>query len=108
MASQTLDSMSVINQVTSMPIIRPVVCLDKLEIIDIATKIDTYAISIEPYEDCCTIFTPKQPATKPKLYKAEAFEATFDYASLVQQCIDQTQTVVITKNKSQNQDDDLF
>ena len=107
-ASQTLDSMSVINQVTSMPIIRPVVCLDKLEIIDIATKIDTYAISIEPYEDCCTIFTPKQPATKPKLYKAEAFEVTFDYASLVQQCIDQTQTVVITKNKSQNQDDDLF
>ena len=59
MASQTLDSMNVINQVISIPVLRPVLCLDKLEIIDIAQKIDTYDISIRPHEDCCTIFTPK-------------------------------------------------
>ena len=82
-ASQTLDSMNVINQVISIPVLRPVLCLDKLEIIDIAQKIDTYDISIRPHEDCCTIFTPKAPATKPKSYKAEAFEATFDYEHML-------------------------
>ena len=66
MASQTLDSMNVINQVISIPVLRPVLCLDKLEIIDIAQKIDTYDISIRPHEDCCTIFTPKAPANKTK------------------------------------------
>jgi hypothetical protein len=59
--------MSVINSVTNMPVIRPVACLDKLEIIDIAKKIDTYNISILPYEDCCTVFVPKHPVIKPNL-----------------------------------------
>ncbi len=77
-ASQTLESMSVINEVISMPVIRPVACMDKLEIIDVAQKIGTYDISIRPHEDCCTIFTPKQPATKPKSYKADALEETWD------------------------------
>ena len=67
--------MNVINQVISIPVLRPVLCLDKLEI-DIAQKIDIYDISIRPHEDCCTIFTPKAPATKLKSYKAETFEAT--------------------------------
>ena len=66
-ASQTLTSMSVINSVTNMPVIRPVACLDKLEIIDIAKKIDTYDISILPYEDCCTVFVPKHPVINPSL-----------------------------------------
>ena len=66
-ASQTLTSMSVINSVTNMPIIRPVACLDKLEIIDVARKIGTYETSILPFEDCCTIFVPKHPVINPKL-----------------------------------------
>ena len=68
-ASQTLTSMSVINAVTNMPVIRPVACLDKLEIIDIAKKIETYETSILPYEDCCTIFLPKHPVINPSLEK---------------------------------------
>lgn len=105
-ASQTLDSMQVINEVINMPVIRPVACLDKLEIIDIAKKIGTYDISIRPHEDCCTIFTPKAPATKPKSFKAEGFEKTFDYDSLVQQCIDEVETVVI--NDSYGSEEDFF
>ena len=95
-ASQTLDSMNVINQVISIPVLRPVLCLDKLEIIDIAQKIDTYDISIRPHEDCCTIFTPKAPATKPKSYKAEAFEATFDYETYVNECVENVETIVVS------------
>ena len=88
MASQTFVSMNVMNQFISIPLLRPVLCLDKLEIIDIAQKIDTYDISIRPHEDCCTIFTPKAPATKPKSYKAEAFEVTFDYETYVNECVE--------------------
>ena len=64
-ASQTLVSMKAINSVTNFPVIRPVACLDKLEIIDIAKKIDTYETSILPYEDCCTVFVPKHPVINP-------------------------------------------
>lgn len=105
-ASQTLESMSVINEVISMPVIRPVACMDKLEIIDIAQKIDTYDISIRPYEDCCTIFTPKQPATKPKSYKAKAFEDNWDFEKMVQDCIDNTEDIVI--NDDYKKIDNLF
>lgn len=94
-ASQTLNSMQVINEVISMPVIRPVVCMDKLEIIDIATKINTYDISIRPYEDCCTIFTPKNPATKPQSYRAENFEKLFDFNTLIEECIENVETITI-------------
>lgn len=66
-ASQTLESMSVVNEVTNIPIIRPVVSYDKEEIIEVARKIKTYDISIKPYEDCCTVFVPEHPVIKPKL-----------------------------------------
>ena len=66
-ASQTLTSMKVINSVTNSPVIRPLACLDKLEIIDIAKKIDTYDTSILPYEDCCTLFVPKHPVINPNM-----------------------------------------
>lgn len=95
-ASQTLESMRTINEVVNIPVIRPVVCLDKLEIMGIAQRIDTYDISIRPYEDCCTIFTPKQPATKPKAEKARQYEASFDYETMVQACIDGRETIVVT------------
>lgn len=61
MASQTLESMNVINETVTMPVIRPVVTMDKLEIIALSEKIGTYETSIQPFEDCCTIFTPKNP-----------------------------------------------
>ena len=82
-ASQTLQSINVINEVTNMPVIRPCATLDKLEIIALSKKIDTYETSIRPYEDCCTIFTPKAPKTAPKLDEAKSFEEKFDYESLI-------------------------
>ena len=86
-ASQTLDSMNVINNVVNMPVIRPVACMDKLEIIDLATKIGTYETSILPYEDCCTIFVPKHPVINPKLDKAIMYENNLNYEELVGECI---------------------
>ena len=94
-ASQTLASMYAINEVTSMPIIRPVATLDKLEIIDIAKRIDTYEISIRPYEDCCTVFVPENPATSPSLEKCLKYERNFDFEALVQQCIDDTEVITV-------------
>jgi len=85
-ASQTLSSMSVINSVTNFPIIRPVACLDKLEIINIAQKIGTYETSILPFEDCCTIFVPKHPVINPVLEKCIEMEK-FEYESLIEECI---------------------
>jgi len=105
-ASQTLQSMATINEVITTPVIRPVACMDKLEIIDLSKKIHTYDISIRPYEDCCTIFTPKQPATKPKSDKTKMFEERFDYASMVQKCIDNSEDIWIDDNYKNI--DDLF
>jgi len=106
-ASQTLDSMAVINEVITLPVIRPVACMDKLDIIEIAKKIDTYDISIRPFEDCCTIFTPKNPTTKPKSYKAKAFEETFDYTSLLEECCNEVETMIIN-NQEIEDNNDLF
>ena len=92
-ASQTLDSMVCINNVTNMPVIRPVACFDKLEIIDIAKKINTYDTSILPYEDCCTIFVPKHPVIKPELSKCLEYEKNFDYQTLIEKAIDNIETV---------------
>lgn len=92
-ASQTLTSMSVINNVTNMPVIRPVACLDKLEIIDIANKIGTYETSILPYEDCCTIFVPRHPVINPQLKKCIEYENSFDYEALIKECVDNVETI---------------
>lgn len=94
-ASQTLTSMSVINSVTNMPVIRPVACLDKLEIIDIAKKIDTYDISILPYEDCCTVFVPKHPVINPSLQECLLNENKFDFEKMIDETVNQVETVVI-------------
>ena len=82
-ASQTLTSMEVINSVTSIPVIRPVACLDKLEIIDISEKIGTYNISILPYEDCCTVFVPRHPVINPRMDKCIEEESKFNYEELI-------------------------
>ncbi|MBP3852266.1 MAG: tRNA 4-thiouridine(8) synthase ThiI [Erysipelotrichaceae bacterium] len=104
-ASQTLDSMQTINDVTNMPIIRPLVCMDKVEIIDLSRKIGTYETSILPFEDCCTIFEPKNPATKPKIERCQRYEARWDWQSMVEQCIEQTEDIWVRPAK---EDMDLF
>ncbi len=96
-ASQTLNSMNVINNVTNYPVIRPVACLDKLEIIDISKKIDTYETSILPYEDCCTIFLPKHPVINPILERAINYENNFDYETLINTAVNNVETIVIDK-----------
>lgn len=104
-ASQTLTSMSVINEVTNMPVIRPVSCLDKLEIIDIAKIIDTYDISILPYEDCCTVFVPKHPVINPSLKECLSNEEKFDYESMINEAINHVETLVISEDDSTNYQD---
>ena len=94
-ASQTLTSMSVINSVTNMPVIRPLACLDKLEIMDIARKIETYETSILPYEDCCTVFVPKHPAINPKIENAIKEENKFDYNKLINEAVDSLNTIQV-------------
>lgn len=98
-ASQTLTSMSVINSVTNMPVIRPVACLDKLEIIDIARKIDTYETSILPFEDCCTVFVPKHPAINPRLDVAIKEENKFNYESMIDEAVVNLNTIKVNNDK---------
>ena len=102
-ASQTLPSMSVINSVTNVPVIRPVACLDKLEIIDISKKIDTYETSILPYEDCCTIFLPKHPVINPRLDECLEYEKNFDYLELIDKTINNIETISVN-NKEKKYD----
>ncbi len=94
-ASQTLDSINVINSVVNLPVIRPVACLDKLEIIEIAKKIDTYETSILPFEDCCTIFLPKHPVINPKKENCIEIEKRFDYEKIIKETINNIEIVEI-------------
>ena len=106
-ASQTLTSMSVINNVTNMPVIRPVACLDKLEIIDIARKIDTYETSIIPYEDCCTVFVPRHPVINPRLDTSIVEENKFDFNSMIEEAVDNINTLKIN-NFDKNEFSDIL
>ena len=99
-ASQTLTSMSVINSVTNVPVIRPLACMDKLEIMSIARKIDTFDISILPYEDCCTVFVPKHPVINPHIDIATFEENKFDYNSLIDDSINNIIDFTITDTDS--------
>jgi len=102
-ASQTLTSMSVINSVTNFPVIRPVACMDKIEIIDISKKINTYETSILPYEDCCTIFLPTHPVINPDLDKCILYESNFDYETLIDECIDNIEVITNLKEEETNE-----
>lgn len=95
-ASQTMESMNTINEVTNYPILRPLITMDKQEIINISQDIKTYDTSILPYEDCCTIFVPKSPKTKPKRDKINAFEAKRDFTDLIDEAINGIQVVKVT------------
>ncbi|AUS09414.1 tRNA 4-thiouridine(8) synthase ThiI [Laceyella sacchari] len=92
-ASQTLESMNAINDVTRMPILRPVIGMDKHEIMNIAKRIGTYETSILPYEDCCTVFLPKAPKTKPDKEVARAQEAKLDLERLIQEAVDGVEVI---------------
>ncbi|WP_188206430.1 tRNA uracil 4-sulfurtransferase ThiI [Alkalibacillus aidingensis] len=103
-ASQTMESMHAINEVTNYPIIRPLVAMDKVDIINISKQINTYDISIRPYEDCCTIFVPKAPKTRPRREKVNQFEAPIDFTDEIEKAINDMETVTF-KSSKQNQGD---
>lgn len=87
-ASQTIQSISVVNDATRLPIFRPLINMDKSEIIEKAKWIDTYDISIEPYDDCCSFFAPERPVTKPRLYDIEAEENKLNIDELVEKALE--------------------
>ena len=95
-ASQTMQSIQVTNSVVTLPVFRPLIGSDKAEIIDIANKIDTFDISIRPYEDCCTVFLPKNPVIKPKLQDAIEYENRLDIEALIEKAVNDTVTEVIS------------
>lgn len=107
-ASQTLQSMVVINEVTSTPIIRPVVSMDKTEIIEIAEKIDTFELAIQPFEDCCTIFAPPQPKTRPRLDKAQDYEARLDLEGLMARALEGLKITEISAETAKDKQEDEF
>ena len=107
-ASQTIESMQAINAVTNTPVIRPVVTMDKLEIIEIAEKIDTFQISIQPFEDCCTIFAPDRPKTNPKIKNAEQYEARLDVEGLVERAVAGIMITEITPQAVTDEVDELI
>ncbi len=104
-ASQTLTSMKAINEVVKIPVIRPVACFDKLEIIDVARKLGTYEISIEPFEDCCTIFVPKHPVINPDREKCAKYETMFDYDAILDEIMDNLEYINL---KEENKFNDLL
>lgn len=107
-ASQTPESITVIGKVADTLILRPLCMMDKLEIIDVAKKIDTYETSILPFEDCCTIFDPKNPVTKPKEDRCLHYETLFDYQTLVDECIKNDRIVNVSYRKREKEDESIF
>ena len=107
-ASQTLTSMATINEVVKIPVIRPLACFDKLEIIDLAEKIDTYNISILPFEDCCTIFVPEHPVINPEVELAREYEKAFDFETLIKEAINNQEIIKISELDKNQEIDDLL
>ena len=107
-ASQTLTSMNVINETIKMPVIRPVACFDKLEIIDLAKKIETYETSILPYEDCCTIFVPEHPVINPEFAKAREYEQRIPYEDMIYKAIKGHEVIKISYNDKKEEFADLL
>ncbi len=104
-ASQTMASMNAINEVTTLPILRPLVAMDKEEIITISRKIETYDISIQPYEDCCTVFVPKYPITTPRRDRVVAYEQSYDLTEEINEAIENTRVVKISSDDDKKLDD---
>lgn len=106
-ASQTLTSMRAINEVVKLPVIRPVSCFDKLEIIDIAKKIGTYDISTLPYEDCCTIFVPDHPVINPKIEKCLEYESLIPYEELIHEAVNTHEVIKVGITEEKKYEDIL-
>ena len=87
-ASQTMQAIGCTDIAAEMPVFRPLIGMDKTEIVAIARKIGTFETSIEPYEDCCTVFTPKHPRTRPELKYVEQAEQALDGEALIQECVE--------------------
>ena len=107
-ASQTLTSMNAINEVVSMPVIRPLACFDKLDIIDIAQKIDTYETSILPFIDCCTIFVPKHPVINPSIEKCYEYEELIPYKDLIYKAVKNHEVITIKAHEEEKAFKDLL
>lgn len=101
-ASQTLESISVIEDVVKIPVIRPLAIFDKQDIVDIAVKINSYDISIRPYEDCCTVFVPKHPQIKPSLSKTIEEENKFAYSEMLEKALNNVQIISLDMHKHHN------
>ena len=101
-ASQTLESMMVVNDVTNLPILRPLCAMDKIEIINIASKINTYDISIRPYEDCCTVFVPEHPVIKPRLDEVKYEEDKCNLEPLINEAYSNIKKYTVGVNSNIN------
>ncbi|OAO23655.1 tRNA uracil 4-sulfurtransferase ThiI [Staphylococcus epidermidis] len=97
-ASQTLKSMYAINHVTATPVLRPLLTLDKEDIIKKAKELGTFETSIQPYEDCCTIFTPKNPVTEPDFDKVVKYESVFNFDEMIENAVENIETLTIDQN----------
>ncbi|MBR0136023.1 MAG: tRNA 4-thiouridine(8) synthase ThiI, partial [Clostridia bacterium] len=94
-ASQTLESLCATDDAVSMPVFRPLIGFDKDEIMDYSRRIGTYETSILPYEDCCTVFVPKHPVTRPVVEDIRASEASFDFSELIEKALTETEVLVV-------------
>lgn len=101
-ASQTLESMYAINDVTNTPVLRPLITMDKTEIIKIAREIETHDISIRPFEDCCTIFVPASPKTKPKKEKVQFYESFLDFSPYIERAVNGTERIEVRRENIEN------
>lgn len=107
-ASQTLTSMHAINDVTSFPVLRPLLTLEKNDIVNMAKHFGTYETSILPYEDCCTIFKPKAPKTKPSLEKVKHFETAVDFEPLIDRALENIEIYIPNQKEEKNEFEDLL
>ena len=98
-ASQTAASLVVTDAAVSLPVMRPLIAMDKTQIMDIARDIGTFETSIQPYEDCCTVFLPKHPVTQPKLERIEASESRLDVEALVSQAVESAELIIISQRE---------
>lgn len=101
-ASQTIESLAVTDDAVQMPVFRPLIGFDKIEIMDEAKAINTYETSILPYEDCCTVFVPRHPVTKPKVDQIRESEALVDFTDMIEQALQNTELLLVTPNFTQN------
>ena len=98
-ASQTVQGLVVTDQSVQMPVMRPLIGMDKVDIMELAQKIGTFETSIQPFEDCCTVFLPKHPSTKPRLEKILDSEKALDQEGLIQRALEEMETITVQPGK---------